>query len=120
MSSSETFREHLPNTVQAARTVFTRRLMVYSNHRRAVRGDKPRGSFRYAFEDRPPWWPAATDYSATAIKSLTRKDIEFLHSSLIGAMKEECPEEIQSLIDEVGFRNLFQVPKVRMKTLTEH
>ena len=52
----------------------------------------PLEKMRYSLKDRPPWWPAATDYSATAIRSLTRKDIEFLHSSVIGAMKEECPE----------------------------
>jgi hypothetical protein len=65
--------------------------MAYTNHLRTLRGEKARNGVRYAFEDRPAWWPSTTEYSKNQCNSLQRSLLEVLHSTLIGAMKDEAP-----------------------------
>jgi hypothetical protein len=95
------FNEVLPKNLAKARSLFVDRLMMYVNHIRVKRGSKYRGGVRYTFDDRPHWWPSTTEYSNNMSKTLLRRDLEVLHSTLIGSMREETPYAILKLLEEL-------------------
>lgn len=57
--------------------------------------------FRYAFEDRPHWWPSTIEYSSKMCNSLDWRDLNVLHSMLIGSMREETTEALREMLEEL-------------------